>query len=117
MSANNSNRAQKVSFSTPNSVLGVPSFTCGAPYIVIEPSLSVTTNCPTEMRLSKPRMMVLEKRIKGGRVKEPTYVRRVSSGWVNRAIGVQVGEGKCIESPGTFCPTDLEVLYAEQEAI
>ncbi len=80
MSANNSARTQNVSFSTLSSDLGVPSFTCGAPHIVTAPSLSLTTICPTAMRLNRLRTMPLEKRTKGCQVKEPAYVRRISKG-------------------------------------
>ena len=90
ISANNSTRTQKVSFSTLKSVLGVPSLACGAPHTVTVPSLSRTRICPTKMRLSRPSMMLLEKRTMGCQVNEPAYVRRASSGSVKSAIGSRV---------------------------
>ncbi len=59
----------------------------GLPQTVTTPSLSVTTNWPTWIRLNRPKTVVRERLTKGPQVKEPKYVRSESKGRVRTAIG------------------------------
>lgn len=92
ISANKSTRTQKASFSTLSSVFGLPSFACGFPHTVTKPSTSLTTICPTAMRLSWRSIVLLEKRTNGSQVKAPAYARTVSRAYVSAAIALRRGK-------------------------
>lgn len=87
MSANNMTRIQNASFKTLSSVRGDAPLMPGCPHIVTAPSLSLTTNWPTSIRLSSPSTVLRESLTKGPQVKEARQLRKESKVLETRAIG------------------------------